>query len=101
MALRELPTHLGAARQVVERVMVPGNAALAGYLESHIEPERAEQISSMISVRALIGMIVVVFLTQEILGAGRVVPASEDEITTTIAELFLRGVAPAPSEVHS
>lgn len=94
VALRELPTHLEEARRLVERLMAPTNAAVGRYLESRIEPERAKQISSVISVRALIGMIVVVFLTQEILGAGRVLPVSEEDITTTLAELFLRGVAP-------
>jgi AcrR family transcriptional regulator len=99
VAIRELPTHLEAAREAVERVLVPTNAALARYLESRIGPERAGEISSVISVRALIGMIVVVFLTQEVLGAGRLLPVPEDQITATIAELFLRGVA--PEEVSS
>jgi hypothetical protein len=45
-------------------------------------------------VRALVGMVIFVFLTQEILGAGRLLPVPEEQITTTIAELFLRGVAP-------
>jgi hypothetical protein len=48
----------------------------------------------VIAGRALIGMIIVVFLTQEVLGAGRFLPVPEEEITRTIAELFLRGVAP-------
>ena len=95
VVMRELPTHLPQARQIVERVLVPGNTALAGYLEQHMEPARAEEISPIISVRALIGMVVVVFLTQELLGAGELLPVPEDEVTTTIAELFLRGVAPA------
>jgi AcrR family transcriptional regulator len=94
VALREMPTHLEAAREAVAQVMVPTNAALARYLESRVAPERAGKISSVIAVRALIGMIIVVFLTQEILGAGRLLPVREEEITATIAELFLRGVAP-------
>jgi len=94
VALREMPTHLDQARQAFERVVVPTNAALAGYLESRIDPRRASELSPVIAVRALIGMIVVVFFTQEILGAGRLLPVPEEEITKTIAELFLRGVAP-------
>ncbi len=98
IVLRELPTHLEQARQIVERVIVPSNAAVASYLESRIAPERASEISLILSVRALIGMILVTFLTQEILGGGRVVPVPEAEITKTLAELFLRGVAPAKTE---
>jgi AcrR family transcriptional regulator len=94
VALREMPTHLEQAREAVERMVVPTNVALARFLESRIAPERARQISTVISVRALIGMVVLVFLTQEVLGAGRLLPVPEEEITKTIAELFLHGVAP-------
>jgi AcrR family transcriptional regulator len=94
VVLRELPTHLDRAREAVERIVVPTNAAIASYLESRIAPERARQLSSVIAIRALIGMVVMVFLTQEVLGAGRLLPVPEAEITRTIAELFLRGVAP-------
>jgi AcrR family transcriptional regulator len=93
VALREMPTHLEQAREAVERVVVPTNAALASYLESRIG-KRAGDLSPVIAVRALIGMIVVVFLTQEILGAGRFLPVPEEEITSTIAQLFLHGVVP-------
>ncbi len=98
VVLRELPTHLEQARQIVERVIVPSNTALASYLESRIPSERAREISSIISVRALMGMILVTFISQEILGAGRLLPVPEAEITKTIAELFLRGVVPASTE---
>jgi AcrR family transcriptional regulator len=94
VALHEMPTHLDQARRAVEQLIVPTNTAIAKYLEARIAPERARQVSSLIAVRALIGMVVVVFLTQEVLGAGRLLPVPEAEITRTIAELFLRGVAP-------
>lgn len=95
VALREMPTHLEQAREIVERLMVPVNAAVARDLAARIGPERAGELSTVISVRALIGMVVVVFLTQEVLGVGRFLPVPEEEITRTIAELFLHGVAPA------
>ena len=95
VVVRELPTHLEDAQRLVERVMVPANKILADYLEARIDPDRAKEISLVISGRGLLGMIIFVFLTQEILGAGRFLPVSEDELTNTIAELFLRGVGPA------
>lgn len=94
VALREMPTHLAEARDAVARVMVPANAALARDLDARIGPARTGEISTVIAVRALVGMIVVTFVTQEILGAGLLLPVPEAEITKTIAELFLRGVAP-------
>lgn len=90
--LRELPTQLERSQSLMQRVVVPMNRVLAGYLEERIDPARAEQLSLVISGRGLIGMIISVFLTQEILGAGQVVPVAEDQITSTLAELFLRGV---------
>ena len=100
VALRELPTHLDQARRLVERVMVPANEVLAAYLEAHIAPERARKLSLIISGRGLLGMIVFVFVTQEILGAGRFLKVSEEELTSTIAELFLYGITSrAPEEI--
>jgi AcrR family transcriptional regulator len=94
IALREMPTNLEKARDAVERVLVPANAALASHLASRIEARPAGRFSPVIAVRALIGMVVLVFISQELLGAGRFLPVAEEEITRTIAELFLRGVAP-------
>ena len=94
VALREMPTHLAEAREAVARVLVPANAALARDLDARIGPGRAGEISTVIAVRGLVGMVIVTFLTQEILGAGQLLPVPENEITKTIAELFLRGVAP-------
>jgi AcrR family transcriptional regulator len=99
VAIRELPTHLEQAKLLIERVMVPANQLMAGYLEKQIDPTRAEQISLIISARGLLGMIIFVFLTQEVLGAGRKLPVSVEQVTATIAELFLHGVAVrAPQE---
>jgi AcrR family transcriptional regulator len=98
VVLRELPTHLDQARQIVERVMVPANQALAAYLEARVDPDRAKQISLVISGRGLLGMVLFVFLTQEILGAGRLLPVPEEDVTATISELFLRGVTGSARE---
>ncbi len=92
VAVRELPTHLEQVERLVERVLVPANRLLAEYLEARIDPERAKQISLVISARGLLGMILFVFLTQEVLGVGRFLPVSEGELTATLAELFLHGL---------
>ncbi len=98
VVMRELPTHIDQAQRFVEHLMVPGNAALAGFLEKHVGAARAEELNLVISVRALVGMVLAVFLTQEILGAGRFLPVAEGDITKTICELFLNGVRGAPDE---
>jgi AcrR family transcriptional regulator len=92
LALRELPSHLEQAHEAIERVLVPANQLLARYLEGRLGSQRAREISLVIAARGLIGMIIMVFLSQEILGAGRFLPVAEDDITSTIAQVFLQGV---------
>jgi AcrR family transcriptional regulator len=92
VVLREVPTHLAEAQQLIERVMAPANKVLADYLAERIAPERAEKLSLVIAVRSLLGMVLFTFLSQEVLGLGKVLPVPEAEITETIAELFLRGL---------
>ena len=100
VVMRELPTHLEQAQEFVEQLMVPGSRALASHLETLMAPERATQLSTALAVRALIGMVITAFVTQELMGAKRWVPLSDAEIVETIAELFLRGVAPLTEEVE-
>jgi AcrR family transcriptional regulator len=92
LAFRELPSHLEQARDAIERVLVPGNKLLAHYLEERLGSQRAREISLIVAGRGLIGMIIMLFLTQEVLGAGRFLPVTEDEITSTIPQVFLQGV---------
>jgi len=92
LALREAPLQLDRAQDLIQRVVVPTNRVLAGFLEEHLGAPRSQELSLIISSRGLIGMILSIFLTQEVLGAGEHVPVPEDEITHTITELFLHGV---------
>ena len=92
VALRELPTHLEQAQQVFEHVMAPANELIEGYLAERLPPGRGEEISLLIAGRTLLGMTVFTYVTQELLGLDSVLPVSDDDITATLAEVFLRGV---------
>lgn len=92
LALRELPSHLEQTREAVEHVLIPANRLIAAYLEQHLGAQRADEISLVVAGRGLIGTIVLMFLSHEILGTGRILPLDEDEITSTIAQVFLHGV---------
>ncbi len=92
LALREAPSQLHRAQDLIQRVVVPTNRVLANFLEEHLGSERSQDLSLIISSRGLIGMILTTYLTQEVFGAGEHVPVPDDEITQTITELFLRGV---------
>jgi len=92
LVLRELPGHIEQAQQVIEHVMVPANRLIAGYLAERLPPGRGEEISLVIAGRSLLGMTLFTFLTQEVLGMGRVLPVPQDAVADTLAEVFLRGV---------
>jgi AcrR family transcriptional regulator len=92
LALRELPTHIEQLQEALEHVFVPGNRLIATYLEERLGAERAREISLVIAGRGLIGMVVLLFLSQEVLGIGRFLPVEEEKIPATIAEVFLHGV---------
>lgn len=98
LALRELPTHMGQAQRALERVFLPGNQAIAAYLETQLGPERAREISLLVAARGLVGMVLVMFLTEEIFGADQPTSLREEQITSTITQVFLRGVTGGKGE---
>jgi AcrR family transcriptional regulator len=92
LAVRELPSHLKQAQDALERIVIPGNKLIAAYLEQQLGPERAGEISLIVAGRGLIGTIVIMFLSQVVLGGSRFLPLGDEEITSTIAQVFLHGV---------
>jgi len=92
LTLRELPSHIEQAQEALQHVLVPTNKLIAQYLEDRLGPERAREISMVIAGRGLVGMILMIFVSQEILGAKRFLPVSDDDIAATIAQVFLHGV---------
>ena len=92
LALREIPSHLEEAQGALEHIVLPGNRLIAAYLEQQLGPERAGEISLIVAGRGLIGTVVLMFLSQELLGGQRLLPLDEDEVTATIAQVFLHGV---------
>jgi AcrR family transcriptional regulator len=99
LALRELPGHVEQAEGAVENVFIPGNRLIAAYLESRLGPERASEISLVVAGRGLLGMVMMMFLSHEIMGTGRFLPLEEDEIPKTITQVFLHGVVGKEKEV--
>ena len=72
---------------------------IAAYLESLLGPERASEISLVVAGRGLLGMVMMMFLSHEIMGTGRFLPLEEDEIPKTITQVFLHGVVGKEKEV--
>lgn len=79
-------TLLASIRSMVEDQLI------ASYLADRLGAERAREISLVIAGRGLIGMVVLLCLSQEVLGMGRFLPVDAEQIPATIAEVFLHGV---------
>ena len=101
VALGELPSHLDEARLLAEHLLAPANKLLESYLEQRLGSQRREGVSLLIGGRTLLGMVLFVFLTQEILGVGNVLPVPEDEITATISQVFLHGIGADAADAAS
>jgi AcrR family transcriptional regulator len=97
LLLRELPGQLDKAQHFLEEVMLPTNQLLAQILEDKLPPERTLRINTLVAGRGLMSMVVLFFITQEVLGGNELMPISEDDATSTIAEVFLHGVLGAPA----
>lgn len=95
--MRELAGRPDDARRFVETVMVPVTALFAGWLDRFVSDGVLRPLDTTVAARALIGMLLVFVLSQEVFGGALVQPIADGAITETVSSLFLRGVlAPSP-----
>lgn len=92
LLLREGPTKLENGKLFLERIVLPSNRLVASWLERNLGPERAAEIDTFVAARALVGMLLVFFFTQELLGGSELHPIADERITSTVAEIFVHGV---------
>lgn len=92
LLLREGPPRPENARLFIERVVVPTNQLVANWLTDQLGPARAKEIDPFVAGRALLGMLMVFLITQELLGGKEVRDIPDEAITNTVAEVFLNGV---------
>lgn len=95
--VRELSTHLEHAQTLIERVVLPTNRLFAALLSEKLGPDRSAEIDTLVAGRGLFGMVLVWFVTQEILGGAQVANVAPEAIQSTIAEVFLHGVLGRPT----
>jgi AcrR family transcriptional regulator len=89
--LRELPNHPEESRRFLEQVVLPMNRLLADHLARALPAERLAKLDPIVAARSLLGMVLMFFVSQEILGGAGLLPIPEPRILGTIGELFLRG----------
>jgi AcrR family transcriptional regulator len=92
LMVREGAGALDNSKLFVENVVLPANQIVAEWLEKQLGPKRASEIDTFVAARALLGMVLVFFMTQELFGGSEIRPIDSDAITSTVAEVFLHGV---------
>lgn len=91
LVLREVPLRPENARTFIEKVVLPTNRLLADYLDSGVASGALRPLNTFVAARALVGMLVMFLMTQEVLGGGALSPLSDEAITATVSDLFLHG----------
>ena len=92
LLFQELPRRPDLARAFLERAVLPTNRLFAAFLARGIAAGELRAVDPLVAGRALVGMLMIFLLTQEVFGGRDLVPIADDAITDTAAELFLRGV---------
>ena len=82
------------ARIFLERVVLPGNTLLAGYLDSCVARGALRPIDTFVAARSLLGSLLTFVLSQEVLGGAELRPISDEAIVETVSDVFLRGALP-------
>jgi AcrR family transcriptional regulator len=99
LVLREVPLRPENARTFIEKVVLPTNRLLADYLEAGVASGDLRPLNTFVAARALVGMLVVFLLTQEVFGGRALSPLSDEAITKTVSDLFLHGACAAVKNV--
>jgi AcrR family transcriptional regulator len=92
LMLRELPQRPDLARNFLEKVVLPANRLFAGWLDAGVAAGAVRPLDTFVAARALVGMLMIFLLTQELYGGRALAPLRDDAITDTVADVFLRGV---------
>ncbi len=99
LVLRELPVRPDNARMFIEKVVLPTNRLLADYLDAGVASGAVRPLNTFVAARALVGMLVIFLLTQEVFGGRALSPLSDEAITTTVTDLFLHGACASVKNV--
>lgn len=91
MMLREGATRPETARVFIERVLLPANRIAAELIENAVGPQRASEIDCLVAARAMVGMLLVFVMSQEVMGGREVLAIDDQVITRTVTEVFLHG----------
>ena len=100
--VREVQSFPERARAYAEKIRMPAHRAMADYLEGRMA--RGELVAGDPIARAqcLFGMLWSFLLSQELMGERELHPISDEQVVSTISDLFLRGaLSPALRETRA
>ncbi len=89
--LRELAARPADGLRFVETVVRPATGLFAGWLDRFVAEGVLRPLDTTVAARALVGMLLVFVLSQELFGGSQIQPIADASITGTVSELFLRG----------
>ncbi len=85
--------HLPEVKRLYQEEALPqANVQVAGFLKAHMDVGTFRQLDPTIATRCLFGMFMIFVLTQEILGASRITPMSQEAIVDTVTGIFFHGI---------
>jgi len=89
--LREVPLSAENSELFLKRIVYPANLALADYFGAWIEAGALRPLPPLLLSGTLLGSLLSFLLVDDVFGGAKLWPVSDDEITDTVAALFLRG----------
>ncbi|HKP55810.1 MAG TPA: TetR/AcrR family transcriptional regulator [Polyangiales bacterium] len=89
--MREGGMHSERGKLFLQRVL-PANEQLAALLRERMPKAKLERLDAFVAVRALLVMLIGLFVQQELLGGRDSHPLDDAALSASIAELFLYGV---------
>lgn len=101
LLMAELQRQPARAREFHERVVQRGDQLLTALFTTEAERGRLRPVDGVVAGRTLVGMVLSMFLSQQIWAGKELDPLTDAQITGTITDVFLNGLLPRPSVAPS
>lgn len=96
MLVREIFSNPQRAKLYTEQIRLPGQQALASYLETWMKRGKLKKTHPVASAQCLFGMLWFFLQSQELMGGKELTPLSDETICSTVSKIFLSGTSAEP-----
>ncbi|MGO9061672.1 MAG: TetR/AcrR family transcriptional regulator [Candidatus Binataceae bacterium] len=94
--VREIFSNPQRAKLYTEQIRLPGQQALASYLETWMKRGKLKKTHPVASAQCLFGMLWFFLQSQELMGGKELTPLSDETICSTVSKIFLSGTSAEP-----